>query len=65
MIHVDERFCPKNHRCPAVTYCPQRAIVQETVFSAPTIDAEKCTGCALCTRVCRVFVQAQEPVSVG
>ncbi len=55
MIVVNDRFCPQNHRCPAVSYCPQDAIVQEDIYSAPRIDHELCTDCGACTRVCRTF----------
>lgn len=62
MIHVDERFCPKNHACPSVRVCPVGAIVQDDVRSAPRIDHELCTECGLCTHTCRVFVAVEDPV---
>ena len=65
MIHVNENACPQNHPCPAESYCPEGAIVQDDIFSAPRIDRELCTECGACTSVCRVFVQVSEPVPVG
>jgi TPP-dependent indolepyruvate ferredoxin oxidoreductase alpha subunit len=55
MIVVNDRFCPQNHRCPAISHCPQDAIVQEDIYSAPRIDHELCTECGACTEVCRTF----------
>jgi Fe-S-cluster-containing hydrogenase component 2 len=55
MIVVYDRFCPQNHPCPAVTRCPQGAIVQETHFSAPRIDHDLCTDCGTCSSVRRTF----------
>ncbi|MCK4641362.1 MAG: 4Fe-4S binding protein [Candidatus Marinimicrobia bacterium] len=57
MIDVKEHFCPQNHACPALNYCPTGAITQESIYSAPKIDQDKCTDCGLCTRVCRVFTR--------
>ncbi len=65
MIVVDERLCPQNHPCPAASSCPQGAIVQDDVFSAPRIDQELCTECGLCTRACRVFSFAADEVTAG
>ena len=55
MIVVDDRFCPRNHACPAAVACPQGAIVQDDIFSAPRIDHDLCTECGVCTNLCRVF----------
>ena len=58
MIAVNEAYCPKNHRCPAVSFCPQDAIVQDDIHSAPRIDDELCTACGACTQICRTFSYA-------
>ena len=50
MIVVDDRFCPQNHPCPAVASCPQGAIVQEDILSAPRIDHDLCTECGVCSK---------------
>jgi len=55
MIQVNEEHCPKNHNCPVTSACPMGAIVQESPYSAPKIDKEKCTDCGLCTNYCPVF----------
>jgi Fe-S-cluster-containing hydrogenase component 2 len=65
MILVDEASCPKNHPCPAVRMCPVDAIVQDTIFSAPRIDQEKCIDCGACTSACRTFVHVDEPVGAA
>jgi len=65
MIRVNDRFCPQNHPCPAVSTCPQGAIVQDDAFSAPRIDAALCTECGICTRVCRVFSLTLDEARVG
>jgi ferredoxin len=65
MIVVNDRFCPQNHRCPAVSYCPQRAIVQEDIYSAPRIDHDLCTECGACTQVCRTFSLVHDEVAVA
>jgi Fe-S-cluster-containing hydrogenase component 2 len=64
MINVNEAACPKNHPCPAVSYCPEGAIVQDDIYSAPRIDHELCTECGACTSVCRVFSRVAEPAGV-
>jgi Pyruvate/2-oxoacid:ferredoxin oxidoreductase delta subunit len=64
MIHVNENACPQNHPCPAVSYCPEGAIVQDDIYSAPRIDHEKCTECGVCTSQCRVFTRVAEPAGV-
>jgi Fe-S-cluster-containing hydrogenase component 2 len=58
MTVIKER-CPQNHPCPSVRVCPAGAIKQ-TGYGAPTVDAEKCTGCMKCTRFCPMgaFVKA-------
>ncbi len=55
MIVVNDQHCPKNHRCPAVSCCPQGAIIQDTATSAPRIEYELCTECGSCALVCRTF----------
>ncbi len=64
MIFVNDRFCPQNHSCPAVSSCPQGAIVQESILSSPRIDYERCTECRLCTKACRVFQYVPDEVPV-
>ena len=57
MIVVNEAYCPKDHRCPAVSFCPQDAIVQD-IHSAPRIEDELRTECGACTQICRTFSYA-------
>jgi Fe-S-cluster-containing hydrogenase component 2 len=63
MIHVHEAACPQNHPCPAVSYCPAGAIVQDSIFAPPRVDQELCTDCGACTRVCHVFAQVPDSVA--
>lgn len=65
MIHVNVQACPQNHPCPAVRYCPEGAIVQDDIYSAPRVDDELCTECGACINVCRVFSYARDEVGVG
>ena len=65
MIAVNVHACPQNHPCPAVQYCPEGAIIQKDIYSAPHIDDELCTECGACTKVCRVFSKVQDEVPVG
>ncbi len=44
MIAVNVHACPQNHPCPAVQYCPEGAIVQDDIYSAPRIDEEQVHG---------------------
>lgn len=37
---------------PCVHACPFKAITMESLISTPRIDFDRCTGCALCLRVC-------------
>ena len=46
-ILVNKQKCPQNHVCPSIKVCPKGAISQETPFSLPVVDAEKCIVCAL------------------
>ncbi len=64
MIQVNVHACPQNHPCPAVRYCPEGAIIQDDIYSAPRIDDELCTACGVCTNVCRVFSQVPDEVGV-
>ncbi|MBN2693453.1 4Fe-4S binding protein [bacterium] len=59
MIKINERGCPKNHRCPVIRVCPTNAIVQESPFHAPKIIEEKCINCGKCSRSCGVFQVAK------
>jgi Fe-S-cluster-containing hydrogenase component 2 len=65
MIAVNVHACPQNHPCPAVRYCPEGAIVQDSIYEAPRIDESLCTGCGACTSVCRVFSRVPDEVPVG
>jgi Fe-S-cluster-containing hydrogenase component 2 len=65
MIVVNDRFCPQNHACPAIASCPEGAIVQDGIYSAPRIDHDLCTECGACTSACRVFSQVRNEVAVG
>ncbi len=71
MIVVNDRFCPQDHRCPAVSYCPQGAIVQDDIYSAPRIHHDVCTECGACLQVCPTFslvrdeAVARERLAVG
>ena len=64
MIHVNESSCPQNHPCPAVRQCPEGAIVQDDIYSAPRIDREHCTDCGACMSVCGVVSFAGEMAGV-
>lgn len=64
MIIVNDRFCPHNHRCPAVSRCPEEAILQEDIDSAPRVDHERCTECGDCTQICRTFSLVREEAAV-
>lgn len=63
MILVNERGCPKNHRCPVMRLCPAGAITQESPYSAPKVDQEKCIGCQKCILACGVFQWQDEMAS--
>lgn len=64
MIIINPNACPKNHACPAARKCPEGAIAQANIFSAPRIDPDLCTECGQCTMMCRAFVEVAEPVGV-
>ena len=55
MVNINANYCPKNHPCPVVSVCPTDAIIQESIFSAPQINEEKCIKCGKCTKACFVF----------
>lgn len=48
---IQNRLCPKNHKCPAVKACPVNALSQEGT-EAPTVNAETCIACGKCATVC-------------
>lgn len=52
MIMVDERRCPKDHACPSIAICPVGAISQDTIYSLPIVDREKCILCGKCQQHC-------------
>ena len=51
-VIIDDKLCPKNHRCPLIKVCPTKAITQKDEFSAPEIIEDKCKNCGLCTKYC-------------
>ncbi|MCF8260942.1 MAG: 4Fe-4S binding protein [Melioribacteraceae bacterium] len=55
MISVNKEYCPQNHKCPVINYCPVDAIIQDSPFTAPRIDEQKCVKCGKCTKACFVF----------
>lgn len=50
-LTVNPARCPQNHACPAVAACPANALSQAG-FAAPVVDADACTRCGKCARVC-------------
>ncbi len=45
--------CVEDIPCdPCVESCKIKAIIKESLTTAPTVDYEKCTGCALCVALC-------------
>jgi len=45
--------CDEDIPCdPCVESCKKGAILKESLTSAPIVDYEKCTGCALCVAAC-------------
>jgi len=45
--------CNEDIPCdPCVESCKLKAIAKESLTSVPTVDYEKCTGCALCVASC-------------
>lgn len=51
-ILVNKQKCPQNHVCPSIKVCSKGAISQETPFSLPVVDAEKCIVCGKCMQFC-------------
>jgi len=51
MIKVNSKKCPKDHPCPLVKSCPQKAISQKG-FDAPKVDNKKCSECMFCVNHC-------------
>ncbi len=51
-VTINPRRCPQNHRCPAISVCPKKAITQRGFFSLPVIDDEKCISCGKCVHYC-------------
>lgn len=52
---LDQKKCDHSPFCPVKRVCPVNAVTQKTgLFSAefPVVDADKCTGCGKCIRVC-------------
>ena len=64
MIEVNVQACPQNHACPAVRSCPEGAIVQDDIYTAPRVVDELCTECGACTQACRVFSLVADEVGV-
>lgn len=56
--YIDPNRCDRSPFCPALRSCPAHAIVMKGgsgLFGfggLPTVDADKCTGCARCTQFC-------------
>ena len=45
--------CVEDIPCdPCVESCKKGAIIKDSLTAAPTVDYEKCTGCALCVAFC-------------
>lgn len=59
MIDVHSMFCPQNHPCPVVQFCPTGAITQNG-YDAPEVDDDLCTECGLCTTMCHAFREREE-----
>ena len=57
--------CNEDIPCdPCVESCKKGAIIKESLTAAPTVDYEKCTGCALCVASCpglAIFVVDYSP----
>ncbi|MBF0360646.1 MAG: 4Fe-4S binding protein [Oligoflexia bacterium] len=50
-IKIDKQKCPQDHKCPAVSSCPEEALLQDK-FEAPRVDVSKCILCKVCVDVC-------------
>lgn len=51
MIVIDKDKCPQNHKCPAITICPVKAITQNN-FDLPVVNHAKCISCKKCVSFC-------------
>lgn len=49
-VSIDLPRCDASPFCPARRVCPNGAV--GPVPGGYTVDAEKCTGCGVCIRVC-------------
>lgn len=52
---LDQKKCDHSPFCPVKRVCPVNAVTQKKgLFSGefPVVDADKCTGCGKCIRVC-------------
>lgn len=58
-IKVEKAYCPQNHPCPSIRFCPAGAIKQKG-YGAPTIDKKKCILCGKCIKTCRTFQPVYE-----
>lgn len=50
-LNIITKNCPQNHKCPSVSVCPMGAL-EQTGFSAPKINYEKCVACGKCSDFC-------------
>ncbi len=57
--------CDEDIPCdPCVESCKNEAIIKESLTAVPSVDYEKCTGCALCVAACpglAIFVVDYSP----
>jgi Pyruvate/2-oxoacid:ferredoxin oxidoreductase delta subunit len=68
---ISAEKCDRSPGCPAMRFCPQKAIYQTEApgrgwfgKKLSTVDTEKCTGCGICLRYCpRKAIQLQEAVA--
>lgn len=51
-VCLNKSLCPQNHRCPAIRICPTDAISQDSPYSVPKIDKDKCIACGKCIKLC-------------
>lgn len=52
---IEKTACDRSPGCPAARVCPRGAVVrrQDGPYAGTwTVDAERCTGCGMCVRVC-------------
>lgn len=55
-IIIEDKYCPKNHKCPVISKCPVNAITQKSINHVPEVDNELCINCEICTKFCNTFV---------